>query len=256
MRRLLAFLAVTVLLTVTGGGRASAQADEQILDYRTTIEIEKDGDLHITEVIAYDFDSNERHGIFRDIPTRFEFDSKHDRVYPLSNITVTAEPPGTPTGVKVSNVGNETRIRIGDPDTTVTGQHTYTISYDVKGALNHFDDHDELFWNAIGTEWDVPIEHGEAIVSAPADITKVTCFTGPQGSSLPCSSSNADGNTARFAQDGLGPFEGLTVVAAIPPGAVQPIPTPILDEKLTLQTAFDPAPGKIAVGAGVAVAGL
>ncbi|HTN78046.1 MAG TPA: DUF2207 domain-containing protein, partial [Acidimicrobiales bacterium] len=137
-----------------------------------------------------------------------------------------------------------------------TGQHTYTISYDVAGALNHFDDHDELFWNAIGTEWDVPIEHGEAIVSAPAGITQVACFTGPQGSSLPCTSANVDGSTARFTQDGLGPFEGLTVVAAIPPGVVQPTPAPILDEKLTLQTAFDPAPGKIAAGVIVALAGL
>ncbi|HTN78212.1 MAG TPA: DUF2207 domain-containing protein, partial [Acidimicrobiales bacterium] len=170
VRRVLALLAVTlvlmVVISVSIGGPASAQTDEQILDYRTTIEIAKDGDLHITEVIAYDFDSNERHGIFRDIPNRFHFDDKHDRVYPLSNIEVTADPPSTPTDVKVSTVGNETRIRIGDPDTTVTGQHTYTISYDVAGALNHFDDHDELFWNAIGTEWDVPIEHGEAIVSA------------------------------------------------------------------------------------------
>ena len=260
MRRLLALFAVTVglmlVLLVSGGGRASAQSDERIHDYRTTIAIAKNGDLHITEVIAYDFDSNERHGIFRDIPTRFEFDSKHDRVYPLSNITVTADPPDTPTDVKVSKVGNETRIRIGDPDTTITGQHTYTISYDVAGALNHFDDHDELFWNAIGTEWGVPIDHGEAIVTAPADITKVACFEGPQGSSLPCTSANIDGTTARFTQDGLGSFEGLTVVAAIPPGVVQPTPVPILDEKLTLQTAFDPAPGKIAAGAGVAVAGL
>ena len=95
-------------------------------------------------------------------------------------MSVTADPPSTPTDTKVSEVGNLTRIRIGDPDITVTGQHTYVITYSVEGALNHFDDHDELFWNAIGTEWNVPIEHGETIVTAPAGITQVTCFSGPR----------------------------------------------------------------------------
>ena len=146
--------------------------------------------------------------------------AKHDRVYPLTLRSVTADPASTPTDTKVSEVGNLTRIRIGDPDITVTGQHTYVITYSVEGALNHFQDHDELFWNGIGTEWDVPIEHGETIVTAPAGITQITCFSGPQGSSLPCSSSNVDGSTARFTQDGLGPFAGLTVVAPSPSGVV------------------------------------
>ncbi len=256
MRRLLALLVVAVVLLLGGSSRATAQSAERITDYRTTIAIQEDGRLEITEVIAYDFGSNERHGIFRDIPTRFPFDDKHERVYPLTVRSVTADPPDTPTDTDVSEVDNFTRIRIGDPDITITGQHTYVITYVVEGALNHFEDHDELFWNAIGTEWSVPIEHGEAIVTAPAEITQVACFAGPQGSRLPCTSANVDGSTARFGQDGLGAFSGLTVVAAIPPGVVNPTPTPILEEKLTFQTAFDPAPGKIATGAAVAVAGL
>ncbi len=254
-RCLLALVAVSLVVLLSSGGRATAQSAERITDYRTTIAIQDDGRLEITEVIAYDFGSNERHGIFRDIPTRFKFDDKHDRVYPLTLLSVTADPPNTPTDSKVSTVGNATRIRIGDPDTTVTGQHTYVITYEVKGALNGFPDHDELFWNAIGTDFAVPIEHGEAIVTAPADITKVTCFAGPEGSSLPCSSANVDGSTARFTQDGLGPFSGLTVVVALPKGTV-PTPAPILDERLTFQTAFDPAPGKIATGAVVGIAGI
>ena len=42
------------------------------------------------------------------------------------------------------------RIKIGDPDRTISGEHTYDIRYRVKGALNGFEDHDELYWNAIG----------------------------------------------------------------------------------------------------------
>ncbi len=253
---MLALVAVSLVLLLSGGGRATAQSAERITDYRTTIAIQDDGRLEITEVIAYDFGSNERHGIFRDIPTRFPFDSEHERVYPLHVRSVTADPESTPTDTKVSEVDNVTRIRIGDPDVTISGQHTYVITYEVEGALNHFEDHDELFWNAIGTEWDVPIERGEAIVTAPADITQVACFAGPQGSSLPCTSANVDGSTARFTQDDLGFRSGLTVVVAVPPGAVNPTPAPILEEKLTFKTAFDPAPQKIATGAIVGLAGI
>ena len=148
---MLALVAVSLVLLLSGGGRATAQSAERITNYRTTIAIQDDGRLEITEVIAYDFGSNERHGIFRDIPTRFPFDSEHERIYPLHLRSVTADPESTPTDTKVSEVDNVTRIRIGDPDVTITGQHTYVITYEVEGALNHFEDHDELFWNAIGT---------------------------------------------------------------------------------------------------------
>ena len=36
--------------------------------------------------------------------------------------------------------------------------------------MNGFPDHDELYWNAIGDHWEVPVEHATATVSAPAPI--------------------------------------------------------------------------------------
>ena len=97
------------------------QSGERILDYRVTLAIEDDGDLAVTEIIAYDFGSNERRGIFREIPTRFPYDDEHERVYPIEDVTVTATPEGTPTDVQVTTEGNVTRIRIGDPDVFITG---------------------------------------------------------------------------------------------------------------------------------------
>ena len=35
---------------------------------------------------------------------------------------------------------------------------TYAIDYTVEGALTGFPDHDELFWDAIGNQWTVPID--------------------------------------------------------------------------------------------------
>ena len=48
-----------------------------------TLTVQRDGTLGVSETIAYDFGPNERHGIFRDIPTRVPFDHDNDRVYEL-----------------------------------------------------------------------------------------------------------------------------------------------------------------------------
>jgi hypothetical protein len=70
------------------------------------------------------------------------------------------------------------------------------IGYQVSGALNHFTDHEELYWNAIGNEWLVPIARGTSTVSGPAEITRIGCFAGPRTSQLPCESATASGHSA------------------------------------------------------------
>jgi uncharacterized membrane protein YgcG len=239
--RLLAAIALAVVVLASGGA-AHAQGFESIHDYGVTITINDDGTLSIKEVIQYDFGSTPRHGIFRDIPVRFDYPKKKDtdRVYELSDISVSAS-EGTPAQFETEDftdngVGYE-RIKIGDPDTTITGNHTYDIRYRVKGALNAFEDHDELYWNAIGQQWAVIIDRGTVRVDAPTTITQVACFQGPTGSTLPCDQATSDGPTARFAQNRLFPFNGVTVVVAVPKGAVPP-PKPILEERWTLGRAF------------------
>jgi hypothetical protein len=145
--------------------------------------------------------------------------------------------------------GNNERIRIGDPDRTISGAHIYEITYRVKGVLNGFRDHDELVFNAVGTEWDVPIDSAAAVVHAPGTITAVNCATGFYGSNLGCTSAAADGDTARFTTDGLLPMEGMTVTAAMPKGVV-PAPRPILEERFSFGSAFrvTSATGAIAGG--------
>ncbi|MCA1656825.1 MAG: DUF2207 domain-containing protein, partial [Actinobacteria bacterium] len=166
---------IALAATVAAPGPAFAQGAETIDSYNVAIEIRPSGQIHVQEVIAYDFGYSSRHGIFRNIPVRFHFDDKYDRVYDVGDVRVSAS-PGTPTDVKVSDSNNNRVIRVGDPDITVTGAHTYTIDYDVEGAVNRFSEHDELYWNGIGTEWDVPIEQPAVTVTAPVGITNVACF--------------------------------------------------------------------------------
>lgn len=217
---------------------ATAQSSsERITDYRVDIRIESDGTLAIEEKIVYDFGSSPHHGIQRDLVRKERYDDDHDRRYDI-DVTGVSASAGTPDDVQLSDEGSFRRIRIGDPNRTITGEHTYTIDYTVAGAPISFPDHDELFWDAIGHEWTVPIETASVRVEAPADITKVACFAGPDGSTLPCAEASASGSTAVFGHTALGAGAGLTIVVGLPKGAIQPEPKPILEERRTLEDAF------------------
>ena len=248
-RRAIAVAVVSLAGAILSGGVARAQGFESIQSYDVQVEIRQDDSLRITETIVYDFGGTEHHGIFRDVPTRLRYDDTYDRVYPLTVESVSAS-AGTPADYSVDAIeGGQTQIKIGDPDRTITGVHTYTIVYTVGSALNGFPDHDELYWNAIGTDWQVPILQATVTVTAPAPIQQVACFTGPERSGLACDVARAKGNTARFAQRQIDPYSGLTVVVALPKGAVAN-PAPALVERWSLQSAFrlNPETGGVSGG--------
>ena len=94
---------------------------------------------------------------------RVPYDDGNDRVYELTDVGVSS-PTGAPSSVDRSESGGEVTLRIGDPDRTVSGRQEYVVTYTVDGALNAFDDHDELYWNAIGAEWQAPILAATATV--------------------------------------------------------------------------------------------
>jgi Predicted membrane protein (DUF2207) len=244
--RLVRALLVAVPLLLLLAGPAGAQSAEVIRDYRVEIRILSDGDLRITETIDYDFGSQLRHGIFRTIPTRFPYDDVNDRVFPIEDIKVRSD---APEDIEISEEGSLTTIRIGDPDVEISGRHTYTLTYRVEGALNAFTDHDELFWNAIGDEWQASIARAHVTVRAPGAIQRVACFQGYEGSTEPCAVAEFEGPKARFSPGrSLIPYEGMTVVVAIPKGTV-PQPGPILEERWSMARAFG-------VNAGTVIASL
>ena len=70
---------------------------EQIRNYVVDVRIEPTGLVRVHETIDYDFGVVPKHGIFRDVPVRFDYPPKsnHDRVYPLNVESVKAS-EGTP----------------------------------------------------------------------------------------------------------------------------------------------------------------
>jgi uncharacterized protein (TIGR04222 family) len=249
VRRLLLVFTTVLLALCLLPTPAGAGVGEHIERYDVDATIEASGLVRIQETIDYDFGVVPHHGILRDIPVRVNYTKKSDtdRIFPLDVLSVRAS-EGTPADYSIESIdGGLKRIKIGDADRTITGLHTYEITYTLKGALNGFRDHDELYLSAITTNWPVPIDDAVVRAEAPTEITKVNCFAGPFESTQPCSIAEASGTSATFSQADLSSFEGLTVTVAFPKGFV-PAPKPILEERFSLARSFSLTPFTLGVG--------
>jgi hypothetical protein len=227
-------------------GPASAGA-EHITSYVIGAVIEPGGSVRITETISYDFGADRRHGIFRDLPYLQPVNAGQDREYPISGIRASS-PDGSPDQTAVSRDGGVVHIRIGSPDQTITGAHTYVISYEVRRALTRVAGHAGFSWNLVGDDWGVPIRDITARVSAPAGITGAACFAGTAGSRAGCGSTIRSGRTVLFRQAFLAPGEGLTVQAEVPVASVTVQP-PLIVTHWSLGAALAPTVPAAALGA-------
>lgn len=233
-------LAIGWTVFITAGAGHAAADDEQITSYAVDLVLQKDGTMHVQEKIGYDFGATTgHHGITRDIPVEFSYDKDRIREYPISQIEVSS-PTGAPKDL-ATDIGSTASLRIGDPNETVTGQQTYVIDYDLKGVVNQFDDHQELYWNAIGSEWSVPIRTASARVEGPAAVQKLACFEGSQGSTDTCAGTIGADGVASFTGADLQPQQGMTIVASFPLGTF-PNAAPIIKERQTLARAFSLTP--------------
>ncbi len=230
MNKRLAILAALFVLAPFG---VQAQSGEIIRSFSSDVIVKSDASIDVNETIVYDFGTASRHGIYRDIPIDYKTSSGKRLRLDLAQITVQDE-EARAYMFSTSLSGGVRRIKIGDPETDVTGVHTYIIRYGVSRAVGFFDDHDEIYWNATGNEWQVPILKAEARVTVPysaptaEDFEKnvsIACYAGTRGSTQACSSiqlTGLDRVGVYFSHEGLKANEGLTVAVGFPKGNVVP----------------------------------
>ncbi|MBI4090055.1 MAG: DUF2207 domain-containing protein [Candidatus Kerfeldbacteria bacterium] len=180
MRRAWAAVFVAVWLAASPAAQA---AEWSITSFQAEIEINRDASIAVHETVAVNFFVN-KHGIFREIPFRYPAESGSTVSVPIDIQRVALD--GAPVPYETSRSGNQLSVKIGDPDRTITGTHQYEVFYTAEAAVNFFDDHDELYWNVTGTDWDVPLTSVAAVVHLPpgatAESVQATCYTGPLGS--------------------------------------------------------------------------
>jgi uncharacterized membrane protein YgcG len=196
---------------------------ETITHFNSNIKINDDATVDVVENISYDFGELKRHGIYRDIPVKYDIDLGVKYTAKIDDIEVVDE-KGNNVTFDLMKEGHNQRIKIGSASHFVTGKHKYKISYTVHDAITYFDDHQEFYWNVTGNDWPIDMNTVTATVVAPS-INRAKCFAGAYGTDSECDSVskiNHVGGVDRviFAQNALKKYTGLTIVVSMPAGTV------------------------------------
>jgi uncharacterized membrane protein len=208
-----------LILTILSASIASAFP---ITNYYTRMQINKDASINITEYITADFTGEPHHGIFRDIRLSGKDKWGNNYRFRVDGFSVTDE-NGSPLKFKQSNKwGGIVDLRIGDPDSTISIPQTYVISYKLTRAIHFFDDHDELYWDVIGNDWEVPILQARCDVILPVAVKqtniRAVAYTGYYGSTTNDTVSGMSNpqTVSIKATRQLNPGESLTIVVGWP----------------------------------------
>lgn len=257
--RALAACAVGLGTLLVAAAPAAADWDDRVTQYDEHIVLDADGVAHVSIDLTMDFGSSPNHGPELAYQAVARYDDTYDRVFAFSDITASSDT--APADVEAEDDGDNLRLRIGDPDTEITGAHSYHLTFDVDGWVNPAGyafpdgalDHDELNLNVF-VDQHAPLDAVAVTLDAPVDVLRTVCFAGPYGSTQACTAASSSGSTATWSQAGLPDGSGLTVAAAFPAGTFAT--EPILREFWSPWRAFALTPATGGVAALVAVGGV
>lgn len=186
MKRAISFL---LSLALTAGILAAAPlAHADVNDFTVTSfsadetlsKADPQGELHIVERINVRF-TDFNHGILRAIPATYK---KHRLLLHVNSVSSTS---GAPAMYSTYGQNGNMVVKIGDPGRTITGNQEYTVDYTVKNVITFYNDHDELFWDVNGDQWQQPFDKVNLTLHLPSGIKldshlKPLCYTGDFGS--------------------------------------------------------------------------
>jgi uncharacterized membrane protein YgcG len=220
--RLLSLIAVFLL-----AGLSCGIAAEVIHSFDSHVILDKSGELTVTERIRVRAEgSSIKRGIYRDFPLIFTDAQGRRREVNFKLLEVTRDGKPEPHFTERKS-GGVIRIYAGDKDVLLSrGDYTYVFRYRTARQVRWFDTGPELNWNVTGNFWTFPILTASYRLELADGLRPVrwTAFTGPLGArgtdyrvAL-----NSDGALVVTTTRPLQAGEGLTVVAALPEGAVEP----------------------------------
>ena len=209
-----------------------ADARELVVQqFDETVEVNPNATIEVTETIEARF-IGAWHGIYRTIPVEYDTPQHLNYSLLLEPLSVT-DYSGNPLKYEQKREGRYLKFKISVPDAQ-DRTRTVIIRYRVLNAIRFFDDHDELYWNVTGDEWDVPIRSVSAKIELPAGVTGLhaIAFTGVYGSRDRDAQVETNGNLVEVRTNhSLSYREGLTAVVGWDKGFVQPPSTAM---KITL----------------------
>ena len=160
---------------------------EKITNYDVTVQINKNGTLTVNEVIDYEFDDAAKHGIYRDIPLRSKKNGAD--IYKSYIKMNSIKRNGLSEEYSTKNFNEGVRYRVGSADRFVeNGVNRYEFNYVIYNAVFEKDGIYQVYYNAIGQFWNVPVERASVIIRfsdgqeiKKNEIKKLEVYTGSYG---------------------------------------------------------------------------
>jgi uncharacterized membrane protein len=220
MRNALRVLLVAWLVGCAALPAAARQL--RIRHFDAQIEVHTTGTIDVTETIEVQF-TGAWHGIYRTIPVQYSDPRGFNYTLFLDPISITDD-AGQKLKYERSSQGRYTKFKIYVPDAEDTTR-TIIFHYQVLDALRFQEDHDELYWNVTGDEWDAPIDLATARITLPDGATGVraVAYTGAYGSNAHDAKTTINGDAIDVESTRpLSFHEGLTAVVGFDKGLVHP----------------------------------
>jgi uncharacterized membrane protein len=215
------YAVLALLLALGAAAPAQAQRTLVIERFDAEITIQADGRVTVVETIRARF-TGSWNGIYRTIPVEYRTPQGFNYSLRLDVESVTDD-EGQPLRHEGSRERHYRKLKIWVPG-AADATRTVVVRYGVPNALRFFEEHDELYWNVTGDEWEVPIEAASARVALPSGVSDVRAgaFTGGYGSQETAADVRIEGQevTVRTGR-ALNFREGLTVAVAWAPGVVR-----------------------------------
>ena len=201
---------------------------EKITDYNVTVQINKNGALTVNEVIDYEFDDAAKHGIYRDIPLRSKKNGVdiHKSYIKMNSI----KRNGLSEEYSTKNFNEGVRYRVGSADRFVeNGVNRYEFNYVIYNAVFEKDGIYQVYFNAIGQFWNVPVERASVIIRfsdgqeiKKNEIKKLEVYTGSYGEKGENYDILENDVEIHIATKELEPKNGLTVMLNLKTDKISP----------------------------------
>ncbi len=177
-------------------------------DYYLSRDSQRISKLSVTEKIVAEFPAyDQNHGILRAIPLTYQ---KHDVGLKIDKVV---DAGGTKLSYTTDTSNGNMVLKIGDGNRYVHGLQEYDITYHMQNVTQKFNDHDELFWDVNGDQWQQPFGEVSARIHIPADLAgnlkaDKRCYTGTYGST-------AADCTINTVKEGSGTLISMTTTRAL-----------------------------------------
>ena len=193
---------------------------EEIIKYDVEISIQQNGELFVREDIVYDFKENERHGIFRFIPTLIQGKSRY---LDIGIYDVKTLHNGKIEQNEQYLDSENYVIKIGYPDVLIKNKHNYTISYKIKKGVMEFtqdETKDMVNFNALGDKWQIPISNIAITIKLPKNLTtnntNINAYIGRTVSTDTLDNIQKSAKEFKLFVPSLPPFNGITTQVSFP----------------------------------------